>query len=234
MTGAGQDGESPEVARSIAGNVSAIILRTMTMVLELEAMIIAPASFATIGSAVASANARMQGQQIAALRSLLLLLQQVSTVLTEALDDNEPVPDTARLWTSPIGGRVAASAAGASVGLCARPDSVRPVLDCLNAAGLGAGVDVPAGSPRELVAWLDADPMHQVDLGVLGVYNGTARGFGDVPGGVHDGDIVVIDPNSGGSPNQIGVIADSGLLYNNGLLRPDFGDVATLRVYRPM
>jgi hypothetical protein len=83
---------------------------------------------------------------------------------------------------------------------------------------------------------LDASPDHQAQLGVIGVYSGAARGFGDVPGGVHNGDVVVIDPGAGaGDPTTtLGVIANSGQLYNNGLVQPDFGDVATLRVYRPM
>ncbi|HKN99812.1 MAG TPA: WXG100 family type VII secretion target, partial [Pseudonocardiaceae bacterium] len=117
----------------------------------------------------------------------------------------------------------------------AQPASVSNVVGYLTAAGVGnPAAGIPTSSPHDFVSWLDASPEHQAQLGVIGVYSGAARGFGDVPGGVHNGDVVVIDPGAGDSATTLGVIANSGQLYNNGLVQPDFGDVATLRVYRPM
>lgn len=252
MTSAGQYNVTPEAVRSIVGNVGGIIMQTMTMVLELETMIVAPTSFATIGSAVASANTQMQGQQVATMRSLLTLLQQVNNLVKTSVDAYDTAdhavasgyggqnattgttPTTTGLWSSPTGSLVASQAVGSGTGLAAQPGSVTNVVGYLNAAGLGNGANVPTASPHAFVSWLDASPQNQAGLGVIGVYSGTARGFGDVPGGVHNGDVIAIDTGSSGTTNQLGVIGNSGQLYNNGLVQPDFGDVATLRVYRPM
>lgn len=257
MTGpTGQYTVSPEAVRSIVGNVGGIVMQTMTTVLDLEKMIVAPASFATIGTAVASANTQLQTQQVTALRSLLSLLQKVNDLVRTSVDAYDSAdqavatgyggrtapagttPSTG-LWSSPAATQVAAQAVGAGTGMSAQPTSVSNVVGYLTAAGVGQGAGhaaIPTSSPHDFVSWLDASPDHQAELGVIGVYSGAARGFGDVPGGVHNGDVVVIDPGSGaGDPaTTLGVIANSGQLYNNGLVQPDFGDVATLRVYRPM
>jgi hypothetical protein len=226
-------------------------------VLDLEKMIVAPTSFATIGSAVASANTQLQTQQVAALRSLLSLLQKINNLVQTSVDAYDSAdqavatgfggqttttgttPSTA-LWSSPAATAVANQAVGAGTGTAAQPTSVSNVVGYLSAAGVGdqtvEHTAVPVSSPHDFVSWLDASPDHQAELGVIGVYSGAARGFGDVPGGVQNGDIVVIDPGSGasGPATTLGVIANSGQLYNNGLVQPDFGDVANLRVYRPM
>jgi hypothetical protein len=93
---------------------------------------------------------------------------------------------------------------------------------------------VPTGNPHDFTSWLDASSSNQASLGLIGVYSGAARGFTDVPGGIHNGDLVAITPGSGTSDTMIGIIGNSNQLYNNGLLQPRFGDVATLRVYRPV
>jgi uncharacterized protein YukE len=258
MTGpSGQYTVSPEAVRSVVGNVGGIITQTMTTVLDLEKMIVAPTSFATIGSAVATANTQLQSQQVTAMRSLLSLLQKVNDLVKTSVDSYDSAdqavatgfggqttpagttPSTA-LWSSPAANQVAAQAVAASTGTSAQPTSVSNVVGYLSAAGVGdptvEHTAVPTSSPHDFVSWLDASPDHQAELGVIGVYSGAARGFGDVPGGVHNGDIVVIDPGSGASSSAttLGVIGNSGQLYNNGPVQPDFGDVATLRVYRPM
>ncbi|HEX5405648.1 MAG TPA: WXG100 family type VII secretion target [Pseudonocardiaceae bacterium] len=256
MVSTGQYDVTPEAVRSIVGNVGGIIMQTMNSVLQLESMIVAPTSFATIGSAVASANTQMQGQQVTAMRSLLTLLQQVNNLVKSSVDAYDSADQavatgygggqpgttpttTSGLWSSPAGAQVAGQAVSAGTGTAAaQPNSVSNVVGYLTAAGVGnqGTAAVPTSSPHDFVSWLDASPDNQAGLGVIGVYSGTARGFGDVPGGVHDGDMVVIDPGTGtsGAGTVLGVIGNSGQLYNNGLVQPDFGDVATLRVYRPM
>jgi hypothetical protein len=201
----------------------------------------------------------MQNQQVTAMRSLLTLLQQVNNMVKSSVDAYDSAdqavatgyggqpgatgttPTTSTgLWSSPAGAQVAGQAVAAGTGTTStQPGSVSNVVGYLTAAGVGnhtGAAAVPTSSPHDFVSWLDASPDNQAGLGVIGVYSGTARGFGDVPGGVHDGDMVVIDPGTGtsGAGTVLGVIGNSGRLYNNGLVQPDFGDVATLRVYRPM
>jgi uncharacterized protein YukE len=251
MTSTGQYNVSPEAVRSVVGNVGGIIMQTMNTVLDLEKLVVAPTSFATIGTAVASANTQMQAQQVTAMRSLLSLLQQVNDLVKRSADDYDssdqavaagyggqqgstPGTQTTGLFSSSAGAQVAAQAVAAGTGPSSTPGSVGSVVGYLTSAGVGSPAGVPTTNPHDFVSWLDASPDHQADLGVIGVYSGTARGFGDVPGGVHDGDMVVVDPGSAGSGTALGVIGNSGQMYNNGLVRPDFGDVATLRVYRPI
>lgn len=255
MTSAGQYNVTPEAVRSIVGNVGGIIMQTVNTVLDLEKLVVSPTSFATIGSAVASANTALQTQQVAAMRSLLTLLQQVNNLVKQSVDaydsadraiahgfGGQPTTTgttptgTTALFSSPAAAAVAGQAITSGVGGSAQPGSVTNVVGYLAAAGVGAQSGVPTSSPHEFVAWLDTSPDNQAGLGVLGVYSGTARGFGDVPGGVQNGDMVIIDPGAGtsGSGTMLGIIGNSGQLYNNGLVQPVFGDVATLRVYRPM
>ncbi len=253
MTSTGQYNVSPEAVRSVVGNVGGIIMQTVNSVLELESMIVAPTSFATIGSAVASANTQLQGRQVTAMRSLLTLLQQVNDLVKRSVDDYDSAdqavatgygggqatgstPTTSGLWSSPAGAAVAGQAVAASTAAAPQPHSVDNVVGYLTNAGVGSAAGVPTSSPHDFASWLDASPDHQAGLGVIGVYSGAARGFGDVPGGVRGGDLAVIDPGAGASDpgTMLGVIGNSGQLYNNGLVQPDFGAVATLRVYRPM
>lgn len=249
MTSAGQYTVSPEAVRSVVGNVGGIIMQTMNTVLDLEKMVVAPTSFATIGSAVASANTQLQTQQLTAMRSLLSLLQQVNDLVKQSVDDYDsadqavasgfgagqgatPATQTG-LFSSSAGAQVAAQAVGAGTGPSTQPDSVGNVVGYLTAAGVGSAAGVPTTNPHDFVSWLDADPQHQAGLGVIGVYSGTARGLGDVPGGVHPGDLVVVDPGSSGDAT-LGVVGNSGGIHNAGLVQPDFGAAATLRVYRPI
>ena len=254
MTASGQFDLRPEAVRATAGNVGGLIMQTITVLLDLEKMIVPPTSFATIGGAVASANTAMQGQQVAALRSLLSLLQQVNNNVKQAADaydaadqavssgfggTSHPAVTTPAtgLWSTPVASQLAGIATGDSVGGAGQPHSADTVLSYLTQAGLTQSPqNVPTATPHAFTSWLDASPDNQASLGVIGVYSGAARGFTDVPGGVHNGDIVVIDPGQGqgGANPMIGVIGNANQLYNNGLLQPSFGDVATLRVYRPM
>jgi uncharacterized protein YukE len=251
MTAGGQFQLGPEAVRSTAGNVGGIIMQTVTVLLDLERMIVTPTSFATIGSAVASANTSMQAQQVAALRSLLNLLQKVTDDVKKVADaydsadrsvaaglggTSQPTTTTANgLWSSPVAAQLAGVAVSNSMGAAGQPHSADTVLNYLTQAGLTQSPQgVPTSTPHDFTSWLDASSSNQASLGVIGVYSGAARGFTDVPGGIHNGDLVAITPGSGASDTMIGIIGNSNQLYNNGLLQPQFGDVATLRVYRPV
>jgi uncharacterized protein YukE len=248
MAAGGQYQLGPEAVRSAVGNVGGIIMQTINVLLDLESMVVAPTSFATIGSAVASANTSMQGQQVVALRSLLKLLQDVNNLVKQSADaydsadqavsaafggQSHPATTTSNgLWPSSVASHLAGVAVGDSTGATGQPHSAATVVDYLTQAGLTQSPQaVPTGSPHEFTSWLDASPDNQASLGVIGVYSGAARGFTDVPGGVHNGDLVVIDA---GADPTIGIIGNTNQLYNNGLIQPRFGDVATLRVYRPV
>jgi hypothetical protein len=254
MTSPGQYNVTPEAVRSIVGNVGGIVIQAVNTVLDLERLVVPPTSFATIGSAVASANTAVQAQQVVALRSLLALLQQVNNLVKQSVDAYDsadqaiargyggqpaavgttPASATA-LFSSPGAAAVAGQAISGSIGGTPQPGSVTNVLGYLTSAGVcPPGSAVPTTSPHEFVAWLDASPDNQAGIGVIGVYSGAARGFGDVPGGVLGGDMVIIDAGANGSGTMLGIIGHSGQLYNNGLVQPVFGDVATLRVYRPI
>ncbi len=253
MTSAGQYVVAPEAVRSSVGNVGGIILQAVNMVMELESMIVPPTSFATIGSAVASANTTMQAQQVAALKSLLSLMQQVNNLVQRSVEGYDSADRAVAasyggnsatgtsqngIWSSGAAGALATSAITGSVGAPGTPHSVSTVLGYLNQAGLTSGTPTgaPTGSAAAFANWLDASPDHQAALGVLGTYSGAARGFGDVPGGVHNGDLVAINPGPSALDQStvLGVVANNGQLYNNGLIQPDFGGLANLQVYRPM
>ncbi len=249
MTSAGQHVVSPEAVRSTVGNVGGIIMQTVNTVMELETLIVPPTSFAAIGSAVASANTSMQAQQVVALKSLLTLLQQVNNLVRRSVDGYDLADQAAAsyggnavstsstgMWSGAAGDAVAASAVAGSVGGSGTPHAVSSVLGYLNQAGLtGSGpTGAPTGNPAAFANWLDASPDHQAALGVIGTYTGAARGFGDVPGGVHNGDLVAINPGSTAldQGTLLGVVAN-GQLYNDGLIQPNFGGLAHLQVYRP-
>jgi len=251
MTAAGGQYQlGPEAVRSTVGNVGGIIMQTITVLLDLERMIVAPTSFATIGSAVASANTSMQAQQVAALRSLLNLLQTINNDVKKVADayqsadqsvatgfggTTQPTGTPTSLWSSPVAAQLATVAVSNSMGATGQPQSAGTVLSYLTQAGLTQSPqNVPTSTPHDFTSWLDASSSNQASLGVIGVYSGAARGFTDVPGGIHNGDLVAITPGSGTSDTMIGIIGNSNQLYNNGLLQPQFGDVATLRVYRPV
>lgn len=242
----GQYEVRPEAMRSAVGNIGGIIMQTVNAVLDLEKLVVAPTSFAMIGDAVASGNVAMQAQQVAALQSLLKGLQAVNDLIKKSADAYDEADravaqgfggspsagtaNTASLWSSPAAGLVAAQAFNDSVGAAAGdPGSVGNVLDYLGHAGLGH--DSSAGQfahdSTGFANWLDTSPDHQAQVGVIGVYSGVARTLGDIPGGVHAGDVVVVN-------SAIGVAGAGGQLYNHGLITPDFGGLAMVRVYRPM
>ena len=242
----GQYEVRPEAMRSAVGNIGGIIMQTVNAVLDLEKLVVAPTSFAMIGDAVASCNVAMQAQQVAALQSLLKGLQAVNDLIKKSADAYDEADravaqgfggspsagtaNTASLWSSPAAGLVAAQAFNDSVGAATGdPGSVGNVLDYLGHAGLGH--DSSAGQfahdSTGFANWLDTSPDHQAQVGVIGVYSGVARTLGDIPGGVHAGDVVVVN-------SAIGVAGTGGQLYNHGLITPDFGGLAMVRVYRPM
>jgi hypothetical protein len=181
---------------------------------------------------------------VAALQSLLKGLQAVNDLIKKSADayadadravaqgfggGTSTTPSTASLWSSPAAGQVAASALNDSAGGAGDPHSVGNVLDYLGQAGLGhdSSAGQYAHDTTGFANWLDASPDNQTKVGVIGVYSGVARNFGDIPGGVHAGDVVVVN-------STIGVAGVGGQLYNHGLLTPDFGGLAMVRVYRPM
>jgi uncharacterized protein YukE len=252
----GQYEVQPEAMRSTVGNVGGIIMQAINAALDLQSTILNGASFANIGNLVASANSAMQGQQVAALQSLLRLLQNVNDLVKRSADDYEAAdrdvavgygadhgntPGSSSLWSAPAASHLATYAINDSVGVAGEPRSVGNVLDYISHVGLGETGSRPITDARfrdvsGFADWLDASPDNQARLGVIGVYSGDVRDFGDVPGGVHSGDIVVVESHSFADGNQqmIGIAGNNGQLYNHGLITPDFGQTATVRVYRPM
>jgi hypothetical protein len=254
MDSSGEYQVQPEAIRSTVGNVGGIIMQTVNVVLELESAVLATTAFAGIGTAVASANSTMQGQQVTTLRTMLNLLTQVNNLVKLSADGYEqadqavslsyggspsatPAPG-AGLWSSSTGaGTLVAAQAAAGAGGPGSPQAVGNVLGYLDAAGVAQpGAQPPTDSPVHFSAWLADSTDNQAQLGVLSVYSGSARGLADVPGGVRAGDLVVIDPGSTAADQQalIGVIGGNNQLYNNGLLQPNFGGVANVQVYRPL
>ncbi len=233
----------PEAMRSAVGNVGGILLQAVTTVLELESLLISPTSFATIGASVAGQNTAMQAQQVTTLRSLLNLLTQINQLVKTSADGydaadqavsigygGQPSSASSSLWSSPTAGQLAttAMAAGTTPG---QGNDVGSVLGYMSHAGMGDLSSNQFGSATGFANWLDASPDHQAQAGVIGVYSGTARDLSAVPGGVHSGDVVVVDHPS---TQAIGVVGSNGQLYNGGPIQPDFSDGAEVRVYRPM
>ncbi|KAA2266470.1 WXG100 family type VII secretion target [Solihabitans fulvus] len=252
----GQYQARPEAMRSTVGNVGGIIMQTINVALELESMLVSPSSFGMFGSAVASANTAMQGQQVAALQSLLKLLQEVNDLVKRSADDYEAADQAvsagygghstggstpSSMWSSPTASQLATYALNDSVGVGGEPHSVGNVLDYMGRVGLGdlgtkPITDVQFHDVDGFANWLDASPDNQARVGVIGVYSGTVRDLGDVPGGVHGGDVVVVDSRNVADPSQhvIGIAGTGGQLYNHGPISPDFGGLANVRIYRPM
>ncbi|MHA3703198.1 WXG100 family type VII secretion target [Jatrophihabitans sp. YIM 134969] len=142
----------------------------------------------------------------------------------------------AGLWGSGVGSAVA-DHARLHVG-DGEPSSVVNVVGYLRDGGVGrVGSDpLPSGSfdgPTSFADWLDSDPHHQTQVGVIHVYRGDVRDLADIPGGVRAGDVVVVEPD------VIGVATTSAAaggvqLVNHGPLDPDLGHRAAVRVYRPL
>ena len=248
----------PEAMRAAAGNLGGIVMQAAGSVLELEKMIVAPPTFAGIGTSVASANTTMQAHQTTALQSLLTLLQDVNKLITVIADAYEmadknaatgygatttpasTATTTASLWSNAAGAQLA-DAALASTGGTPTPHNASTVIGYMSQSGLGqlgtqGTGSMPTGSVASLTSWLDASPSNQVWAGVVGVYNGSARSLADVPGGVQPGDVVIVDPGAGAADQQptIGVVGGGDQLFNNGAISPDFGGTASIQVFRPL
>jgi uncharacterized protein YukE len=254
MSGAGEYRAQPEAMRSTVGNVGGIIVQGINVVGDLERTVLAPASFATFGGAVAAANTAMQSQQVTALRRLLTLLQQVNDQVKKSADEYQAADEAvsggyggrtssggllSQIWGTPHASALAAHAIGDSTGAAGEPGSVGNVLRYLGDAGLGQLGAHPVTDSRfsgvaDFNDWLGGNADNQARVGVIEVYSGTARGFGDVPGGVQSGDLVVVEPiTSSNHQSVIGIAGDGGRLYNHGPVSADIHGLATLSVYRP-
>jgi len=251
---AGEYRAEPEAMRSAVGNVGGIIAHGINAVADLERLVVQPMSFATFGSAVAAANAALHSSQITAVRTLLQLLQQVNGLVKASADAYQAADrDVAAgyggghgstsaassIWGSSHASELATLAINDSAGAHGEPSSVGNVLRYLGDAQLGRLGDHPITDTRfhgvaDFNDWLAGDADNQARVGLIEVYAGTARTFSDVPGGVHSGDVVVVEPLlfSDRQP-VIGVAGDGGRLYNHGLLDARTGGLARVSVYRP-
>jgi len=251
---AGEYRAEPEAMRSAVGNVGGIIAHGINAVADLERLVVQPVSFAAFGSAVAAANAALHSGQITAVRTLLQLLQQVNGLVKASADayqaadqdvasgyggGHAPAGTASSIWGSSHASELATLAINDSAGAHGEPSSVGNVLRYLGDARLGRLGDHPITDTRfhgvaDFNDWLAGDTDNQARVGLIEVYAGTARTFSDVPGGVHSGDVVVVEPLlfSDRQP-VIGVAGDGGRLYNHGLLDARTGGLARVSVYRP-
>ncbi|MFF1606935.1 WXG100 family type VII secretion target [Amycolatopsis sp. NPDC058278] len=251
---AGEYRAEPEAMRSAVGNVGGIIAHGINAVADLERLVVQPMSFATFGSSVAAANAALHSGQITAVRTLLQLLQQVNGLVKASADayqaadrdvasgydgGHAPTSTASSIWGSSHASELATLAINDSAGAHGEPSSVGNVLRYLGDARLGKLGDHPITDTRfhgvaDFNDWLAGDADNQARIGLIEVYAGTARTFSDVPGGVHSGDVVVVEPLlfSDRQP-VIGVAGDGGRLYNHGLLDARTGGLARVSVYRP-
>jgi hypothetical protein len=251
---AGEYRAEPEAMRSAVGNVGGIIAHGINAVADLERLVVQPMSFATFGSAVAAANAALHSGQITAVRTLLQLLQQVNGLVKASADayqaadrdvatgyggGHAPTSTASSIWGSSHASELATLAINDSAGAHGEPSSVGNVLRYLGDARLGRLGDHPITDTRfhgvaDFNDWLAGDADNQARVGLIEVYAGTARTFSDVPGGVHSGDVVVVEPLLFSDRRPvIGVAGDGGRLYNHGLLDARTGGLARVSVYRP-
>jgi uncharacterized protein YukE len=242
----GQYTVRPEAMRSAVGNVGGIIVSAMNVVLDLEALIVPPTSFAMIGGTVATQNTAMQGHQVGSLQMLLKLLQDVNSLVKQCVDDYDAAdqqvaasfggqPGAAQtgssLWSSAVAPQLGTYAMNDSAGASGEPHALGNILDYMGQVGVGSHpiTDVAFHDANGFANWLDASPDNQARAGVVGIYSGVVRSLGDVPGGVHSGDIVVAD-----SGNQtIAVVGTDGQLFNHGPVDAGLISGANVRVYRP-
>ncbi|GAB3381710.1 WXG100 family type VII secretion target [Amycolatopsis echigonensis] len=245
----------PEAMRSTVGNVGAVIAHGINAVADLEKLVLQPTTFASFGSVVAAANEALHSQQVTAVRSLLQLLQEINDLVKHSADAYQSAdeavsegygggggpsaPPLTSIWGTPHAAHLAAAAITDSAGAHGEPSSVGNVLRYLGDADLGRLAEHPLTDARfhgvaDFNDWLAGDADNQARVGLIEVYSGTARTFGDVPGGVHSGDVVVVEPlQVAERPPVIGVAGDGGALYNHGLLDPGLGGLAKVSVYRP-
>ncbi|WP_406628870.1 WXG100 family type VII secretion target [Amycolatopsis sp. WGS_07] len=246
----------PEAMRSTVGNVGAVIAHGINAVADLEKLVLQPATFASFGSVVAAANEALHSQQVTAVRSLLQLLQEINGLVKHSADAYQSADEavsegyggsggTAQsssltsIWGAPHAAHLAAAAITDSTGAHGEPSSVGNVLRYLGDADLGRLAEHPLTDARfhgvaDFNDWLAGDADNQARVGLIEVYSGTARTFGDVPGGVHSGDVVVVEPLLLADRTPvIGVAGDGGALYNHGPVDPGLGGLAKVSVYRP-
>jgi uncharacterized protein YukE len=251
---AGEYRAEPEAMRSAVGNVGGIIAHGINAVADLERLVVQPMSFASFGSAVAAANAALHSSQVTAVRTLLQLLQQINGLVKASADayqaadrdvasgyggGHAPTSPASSIWGSSHASELATLAINDSAGAHGEPSSVGNVLRYLGDARLGRLGDHPITDTRfsgvaDFNDWLAGDTDNQARVGLIEVYAGTARTFSDVPGGVHSGDVVVVEPLlfSDRQP-VIGIAGDGGRLYNHGLLDARISGLAKVSVYRP-
>jgi hypothetical protein len=247
---AGEYRAEPEAMRSAVGNVGGIIAHGINAVADLERLVVQP-------TAVAAANAALHSGQITAVRTLLQLLQQVNGLVKASADAYQAADQAAAtgyggghsgggaattassIWGNSHASELATLAINDSAGAHGEPSSVGNVLRYLGDARLGGLGDHPITDTRfqgvaDFNDWLAGDADNQARIGLIEVYAGTARTFSDVPGGVHSGDVVVVEPLlfSDRQP-VIGVAGDGGRLYNHGLLDARISGLAKVSVYRP-
>lgn len=259
MVTTGEYRAEPEAMRSTVGNVGGIIAHGINAVSDLEKLVVQPSSFAGFGSAVAAASSALHSSQVTAVRSLLQLLQQINGLVKSSADAYQAADQavaggygghdgnaaspaatpSSSIWGTPHAGELATLAINDSAGAHGEPGSVGNVLRYLGDANLGKLGDHPITDTRfhgvsDFNDWLAGDAGNQARVGLIEVYAGTARTFGDVPGGVHSGDVVVVEPLlfADSSP-VIGVAGDGGALYNHGLVDPGLHGLAKVSVYRP-
>ncbi|MYW97734.1 WXG100 family type VII secretion target [Amycolatopsis rubida] len=246
----------PEAMRSTVGNVGAVIAHGINAVADLEKLVLQPTTFASFGSVVAAANEALHSQQVTAVRSLLQVLQEINGLVKHSADAYQSADEAvsegygggharssgaslASIWGAPHAAHLAEAAITDSAGAHGEPSSVGNVLRYLGDADLGRLAEHPLTDARfhgvaDFNDWLAGDADNQARVGLIEVYSGTARTFGDVPGGVHSGDVVVVEPLLlAGRHPVIGVAGDGGALYNHGLLDPGLGGLAKVSVYRP-
>jgi hypothetical protein len=254
MGGIGEYRAEPEAMHAGAGNVGGILAHGLNALADLEKLVLQPTSFAGFGSAVAAANGALHTRQVTAVRTLLQLLQEINGLVKRSAEAYQAAdeavargyggggaasPAPTSIWGSPHAAQLAALAVTDSAGAHGEPGSVGNVLRYLGDANLGRLAEQPVSGARfhdvaDFNDWLAGDAGNQARVGLIGVYAGTARTFGDVPGGVHRGDVVVVEPlRSAVDPPVIGVAGEGGLLYNHGPVDPNLGGLARLSVYRP-
>jgi hypothetical protein len=252
---AGEYRAEPEAMRSAVGNVGGIIAHGINAVADLERLVVQPMSFAGFGSAVAAANAALHSGQVTAVRTLLQLLQQVNGLVKAGADAYQAAdadvaagyggghsggtPPASSIWGNSHASELATLAVNDSAGAHGEPASVGNVLRYLGDARLGRLGDHPITDARfhgvaDFNEWLAGDTGNQARVGLIEVYAGTARTFSDVPGGVHSGEVVVVEPLLFTDRQPvIGVAGDGGRLYNHGLLDARISGLAKVSVYRP-
>ncbi len=247
----------PDAVRNIAGNLGGILMQAISVSRDLERLVVVPTAYAQIGSPVASGSAALQDGQVAAMRSMMQVLSdissEVSRVSSAARSDDTSVAaglNSLHGGSSLWGSVTAASLADTAMAGGNHPSSgssVDAVIDQLGRTGMGQLAEHPVphgqfGDPKALADWLDTDPDNQTRLGVIGVYAGDTGNLSDVPGGLHPGDVVYVDrwQLSGASMTpsaqaSLGVVGSDGQLYNHGTINTsDWSGVTDLRVYRPI